>query len=137
MLKENITMREMNIADLMLKRFVIEYETFYSKSSMTMNVHCLLHLTECVKNLGPLWAYSMFSFEPYNGSLKKYGQAPNNVVHQVVESIVKKSSTKTAKLDSTNSIETGSNKISVDPSEYDLIAMRDANIIGEIIFLHR
>ena len=35
------------------------------------NAHCLLHLQDCVKNIGPLWVNSCFWFEDYNGDLRK------------------------------------------------------------------
>ena len=38
---------------------------------MTMNVHTLLHIASTVEELGPLWAYSCFSFEGINGVLLK------------------------------------------------------------------
>lgn len=65
----------------------MDYQKYYGKTSMTMNLHCLLHLIECVEDLGPLWAYSMFSFESFNGTLKKYGYS-TNVINQIVEKIV-------------------------------------------------
>lgn len=36
-----------------------------------MNVHMLRHIPDCVRNWGPMWAYSCFSFESQNGHLKK------------------------------------------------------------------
>lgn len=39
-------------------------------TSTTMNVHLLSHLTVCVKDWGPLWAYSCFQFESMNRELK-------------------------------------------------------------------
>lgn len=88
LLQEKITKNELMLVDVQLKKFVDEYEILYGETSMTMNVHCLLHVVECVKNLGPLWAHSMFSFESYNGTLTKYGKSPNNVLNQVVEKVV-------------------------------------------------
>ena len=37
-----------------------------------MNVHLLKHIPNCVRDWGPLWAYSCFSFESMNGHLKRY-----------------------------------------------------------------
>ena len=36
----------------------------------TMNIHLLEHVPTCVKNWGPLWAYSCFAFEGMNAHLK-------------------------------------------------------------------
>ena len=35
-----------------------------------MNIHLLSHIAECVRNWGPLWAYSCFQFEGMNRELK-------------------------------------------------------------------
>lgn len=88
LLKEQISKDELLLVDGKLKKFVHNFEVLYEKTSMTMNVHCLLHLVECVNNLGPLWAFSMFSFESFNGTLTKYGKSPNNVINQVVERVI-------------------------------------------------
>lgn len=84
LLKPVISQMEMVEVKSNLERFVTEYELFYGKSAMTMNVHMITHLTECVENLGPLWEYSMFAFESFNGRLKKSGYS-NNVVNQIAE----------------------------------------------------
>ena len=41
------------------------------KRYVTIKIHQLLHLVECVRHLGPLWAHSCFPFEDLNGRLKK------------------------------------------------------------------
>ena len=38
---------------------------------MSANVHGLLHLPQCVRNLGPLRYHSCFQFENANGELLK------------------------------------------------------------------
>lgn len=66
-----------------LNEFVRDYEDYYGKENMTMNVHSLLHLVDCVKNFGPLFCYSMFPFESYNGLLKRFVVAPTDVLYQI------------------------------------------------------
>ena len=44
--------------------------TVYGERYMTLNVHYLLHLSEIVCSLGPLWAHSCFGFKSINGELK-------------------------------------------------------------------
>lgn len=39
---------------------------------MGINIHSLLHLSSTVEEMGPLWAYSCFSFESFNGILLKH-----------------------------------------------------------------
>ena len=43
---------------------------YIGENGCTMNVHSLRHLVTCVRNWGPLWAYSCFTFESFNGLLK-------------------------------------------------------------------
>ena len=44
--------------------------SYTGENACTMNVHMLRHLVDCVENWGPLWAYSCFTFESFNGQLK-------------------------------------------------------------------
>lgn len=72
-----------------LKKYVEQYQALYGKSKMTMNVHSLSHLADCVENMGPLWAYSLFSFESFNGTLKKFGENSTfDVVNQIIERMI-------------------------------------------------
>ena len=42
--------------------------------NVTMNVHLVNHLADCVHNWGPLWSYTCFVFESMNDHLKKLYQ---------------------------------------------------------------
>ena len=44
---------------------------FVCKKHMSANVHQLLHITDSVKNLGPLWAHNTFPFKNVNGVFRK------------------------------------------------------------------
>lgn len=92
LLQPAITQNDLHTAKTKLQDFVMKYEIYYGKTSMTMNVHTLLHLVECVQHMGPLWAYSMFVFESFNGRLKKFGQNSPNVINQIVEKMYIQSS---------------------------------------------
>ena len=48
-----------------------------------MNVHILLHIANCVRFWGRLWAYSAFSFENMNGQLKLLFHGTKNMSKQV------------------------------------------------------
>lgn len=50
---------------------------------VTANVHGLLHLSESVQKLGPLWAHSCFPFEAANGDLLKLFHGSQGVEKQV------------------------------------------------------
>lgn len=132
-MQERISKEELALADLNLKRFVQEYEILYGKCNMTMNVHSLLHVSQCVESLGPLWAYSMFSFESFNGTLKKYAKSPNNVIHQVTESIVINFNS-SFKITKERKSEILGNEINVRLSILDSIVLRQHKIFGSMKF---
>lgn len=83
LLATNISNDDLITAEQSLFSFVKEYEQLYGKESMTMNVHLLTHLTYCIKNLGPLWSQSMFSFESNNGRLGRYVNGNVNILAQI------------------------------------------------------
>ena len=56
---------------------------YVEKKNMTMNIHSLLHLPQCVRNLGPLWAHSCFPFENANGELLKLFHGSQGIEKQV------------------------------------------------------
>lgn len=66
-----ITQLELFYASQHLNEFVCNFETLYGRCHMTYNVHILLHLSDSVRNWGPLWCYSAYSFEGCNGFLLK------------------------------------------------------------------
>lgn len=51
--------------------------------SVTMNVHLLSHVAECVYNWGPLWCYSCFSFESMNREVKLMFHGSQDMTKQV------------------------------------------------------
>lgn len=50
-------------------------------------MHALLHLPQCVRDSGPLWVTSCFSFESANGELTKLFHGTQNVECQIVASV--------------------------------------------------
>ncbi|CAH3185507.1 unnamed protein product, partial [Porites evermanni] len=53
----------------------------------TFNVHCLLHLHDCVNNIAPFWASSCFWFEDYNGELRILFHGTQKMESQVAFSV--------------------------------------------------
>lgn len=74
---------ELNLID-----FVQKFEILYGSVNMTYNVHLMLHICECVRNYGPLWAFSLFSYEDVNGMLKKFMKGPKEPVLQIATKYV-------------------------------------------------
>ena len=54
---------------------------------MTANVHCLLHLPEVVKEQGPLYVTSCFSFEALNGQLLNLMKGTQGIAVQIARAI--------------------------------------------------
>ena len=52
---------------------------------MSANIHGLLHLPQCVRNLGPLWCHSCFQFESANGELLKAFHGSQGLEKQVCD----------------------------------------------------
>ena len=71
----------------LLRHFCLRIEALYGSRYNTFNVHCLLHLHDCVKNLGPLWANSCFWYEDYNGQLRKLFHGTQKVELQIAFSV--------------------------------------------------
>ena len=50
-------------------------------------MHSLIHLPQCVADLGPLWVYSCLLFEDANGTLLELFNGTQNVEMQIKSSI--------------------------------------------------
>lgn len=84
LLKEKISEDDIQTAEFKLRSFVLQFEELYGSKNMTYNVHLMSHIANCVKNCGPLWAYSNYSFETNNGILKKFNNGTTDVLKQIV-----------------------------------------------------
>lgn len=83
LLGEGITESDLQRAHSLLCGFVKHTEKLYGKATMGLNFHNLTHLVACVKKWGPLWAWSCFCFESFNGELKKSVHGTGNVCKQI------------------------------------------------------
>lgn len=84
LLQSSIPRQKLDKVEANIKLFVIQFQNYFGEEHLTMNVHALTHMVECVRQLGPLWAQSMFCYEAFNGYLRKYVVAPNDVMNQMV-----------------------------------------------------
>ena len=73
--------------DALLQHFCLIFDELYSERSHTINIHSLLHLTEDVFNLGPLWTHSCFAFESFNGQLLKLIHGAQSTAFQIVTAV--------------------------------------------------
>ncbi|XP_067635656.1 uncharacterized protein, partial [Eurosta solidaginis] len=74
---------ESNVANEMLEEFVRVFAELYGADFVSFNVHGLLHLTDCVKQFGPLDNFSAYKFENYMQYIKKMINSPNNILQQL------------------------------------------------------
>ena len=85
--QKSISPNSLEKAGQLLRHFCLIVEALYGPRYETSNVHCLLHLPDCVKNIGPLWCCSCFWFEDYNGDLRKLFHGSKKVELQIAFSI--------------------------------------------------
>lgn len=81
LLKEKITTEEINEIEVKLDNFVKSFEELYGPHNVTMNLHLLRHISESVRNSGPLWSNSAFTFESNNRELIRSNKAKLNILH--------------------------------------------------------
>lgn len=86
--KTEISVSEMNICEKNLNTFVELYQQYYGEKNMTMNVHLLTHIVQCVRKCGPLWAQSAFAFESFNGVLLNYVNGRTDVLCQITSKYI-------------------------------------------------
>lgn len=78
-----ITHSEVQVANKMLHRFSDEFEQYYGRNAVTINIHLLRHYADVVLNTGPLWCHSLFTFESNIGELKRLFCGTVDVVEQI------------------------------------------------------
>lgn len=87
LLQDSISPAEVNTAEVMIKQFCCMFAALYGERYMTCNVHQLLHLSNMVRDMGPLWCYSCFSFENANGVLLKLFHGTQHVDSQIAQKV--------------------------------------------------
>lgn len=81
--KDEISAKELEEAEKRLKQFAVEFPRLYGSENEVFNEHLVTHVTDSVRNCGPLWSYSNFPFEDMNGVLKSYVNGTTDVIKQV------------------------------------------------------
>ncbi len=83
----NISQQHLQIAHCMLARFYELMPILYPQTMCSLNFHSLIHMCEFVRRWGPLWCYSTFGFENFNGFLKRHCHGTRNVLPQLIQSV--------------------------------------------------
>lgn len=85
--KRTISTEELEISAKLVEEFCNLIPDLYGLSFCTFNIHLASHVVDCVRKWGPLWAYSLFQFENYNGVLGKNYMGTTFVGLQIVKKI--------------------------------------------------
>lgn len=83
LLSEGLSFQDLERADVLLRKFVSNVQKLYGDNAMSLNVHNLTHLTHFVKQWGPLWGWSCFAFESFNGEIKRSVHGTGIVCKQI------------------------------------------------------
>ncbi len=92
LLKDEVKTTSVDIAERQLSEFVEQMEDLYGVQHLSFNIHQLMHLSQSVRNWGPLWAISGFTFEDQNGVLLKFVKGTQYVPEQIYNQFVLKMS---------------------------------------------
>ena len=87
LLGDCITKEDVSRAQHLIEVFVKHYGAAYGKENMGQNVHNLTHMVDSVRQWGPLWTYSCFGFESFNGDILKTVHGTGNVCNQIFWSL--------------------------------------------------
>ncbi|KAK3916672.1 Halomucin [Frankliniella fusca] len=84
--QDSISLNQVQAASALLVSYVSSFANLYSLRYMGLNVHQLLHLPDEVLALGPLWVYSCFFLENFNGRINKFFHGTQHVALQICSS---------------------------------------------------
>jgi hypothetical protein len=84
---QTVLPKQLQKSKQLLSYFVHMFPSLYGDRFLTLNMHSLLHLPDCVEDLGPLWIYSCFPFENVNGHLMELFHGTQNVELQILSSV--------------------------------------------------
>lgn len=90
-LSTEITENDLISGEIALNEFVCDLSVLYGNNLCTYNVHLLTHLTDTVRNFGPLWNTSCFLFEAYNGQLVHMFSGTRYIPSQICKNLADKS----------------------------------------------
>lgn len=85
--QSSISFSDINRSEKLLQYFVFMFSSLYGEKYITINVHSLLHLPQTVRELGPLWSVSCFSFEGANGELLQLFHGTQSIDLQIVNAV--------------------------------------------------
>ena len=88
LLQESISPSDILTATKLLKQFYLQIRSLYGARYQTFNVHNVIHIVQCVVDLGNLWANCCFFYEDYNGDLRNLFHGTQHIDIQIVTAII-------------------------------------------------
>ena len=82
---DSISSDAVTLSEYCPTKFAIQLEELYGLSCCKFNIHCLIHLAHSVKDCGPLWATSTFTFEAHNHALVSMFHGTQSVSQQITD----------------------------------------------------
>ena len=84
---DSISEADLQEADRLLDGFCKSFSALYEERFYTLNIHQLLHLVDNVRDLGPLYTHSCFSFEDKNGFILKLIHGTQFIDNQILSAV--------------------------------------------------
>ena len=82
-----ISWSELDQIEVKLHDYVLQFQQLYGREFVSLNIHNLIHLAECVRRHGPLFMYTCYPFESFNRSVLAAIQGTNRCELQASRSI--------------------------------------------------
>ena len=70
--RREIAIPDLDEIDIDIKNFCVQFESLYGKAALTPNIHLLGHITDCIRDHGPVYAFWLYAFERMNGVLGSF-----------------------------------------------------------------
>ena len=65
--KKTVQESEFTQAEELMEQFCTQFEQLYGKESLTPNIHLMFHITDCIRDHGPVYGFWLYAFERMNG----------------------------------------------------------------------
>ena len=82
--KRCISLCDLDGIDQHIENFCIKFEELYGKNNLTPNMHLAAHITDCIREHGPVYSYWLYAFERMNGILGSFQTSYHDVSVQLM-----------------------------------------------------
>lgn len=82
--RREILVSELENIDTMIQSFCEKFECLYGKTCLPPNMHFAGHITDCIKDHGPVYAFWLYAFERMNGILGSFQTSNHDVTIQLM-----------------------------------------------------